>query len=973
MKTLQPIRIVDQSRTPLSERPRSMRTLRSAACLAFALTLLVAGGAAFAQSAPATTAAPATTVSPAAPTIGAAPAATTAPDASTVGTAPATTASSEAPTTEGAAAATTPALPPSWTPVQQLAATTTPAATGSSPAGTTPPVTGASAADTTPPVTGASAADTTPPTTGPSSADTTPPTTGASPADTTPPTTGASPAGTTPPITPGMVTEAPLPIGPPAAASGHVLNFNEAPIDLVLKYLAESVGLQVVKQSPMADVRVTIIGQQPIYVEDTISLLNSALNVKGYAAIRSGADGRILKIVTLEDAKKLNVPVHKGSQPDLIPTTDEVITQVMPLRYIDATRLRQDLTPLVAASASITSNAAGNSLVVTDTSANVHRIAEIVWALDVNTAGASEVRIYALKNADATSAVKLITDIFKPDQTTTGPGGFLRGMARFMMAGRGGGGGGTPADTSTPFQPPTVKASADTRTNSVVVTGPPESLVVVDGIIKSLESNGIEPQGVFVYALKNGTSADIAPVLNNIMGTSTSTTGVGTRSTQPQGANAANSALAGQNGLYGQVYVVANPDTNSLLVMTMPKYFEQVKGIIKTLDRPIPQVLIRVLIAEITHEDTIDLGADFSFLNLTSASVTGNVFGSQLSSNVAELPNPAVGGLVFTTLNKDFSATVRALQTISKLDVLSRPYILASDNQKANFQDVFQWPFASGSRADVNGNVDTTVTWQTLGISLNVTPHINPDGLVTMLINPEIDTLTGQTVVIQAATSSSPGLSEQVWGKRIATSQVAVRNGQTIVIGGMIQDEKTDTLNKIPFLGDIPLIGQLFTHTVHDKKKTEVLIFLAPMVAMNQEELRALSKVEEEGAGQELHDAVAPGTFESHLKAMRSQAPPTSSLPPMAPLTDPSQTLIMPPQAPATPIDPLQPQPPQTQSPQTPAPQTDSSQAQPPQTPAPQAQPPQAQSSDTQPPQMQTPQTQAPPAQSPPAPQTPGP
>ena len=961
MKTLPPARIVDQSRRPLSERPISMRTLRPAACLAFALTLLVAGGAAFAQPAPATTAAPATTISPPAPIIGTAPAATISPPAPMIGTAAATTASPEAPPAEGAAAATTaPPPPPSWTPVAQLAATTMPPATGASPAGTTAPTTGASAADAAAPATGASPADTTAPMTG------------ASPEDTTPPTTGPSSAGTTPApapaVAPGMVTEAPLPVGPPPAANGHVLNFNEAPIDLVLKYLAESVGLQVVKQSPMADVRVTIIGQQPIYVEDTISLLNSALNVKGYAAIRSGADGRILKIVTLEDAKKLNVPVHKGSQPDLIPTTDEVITQVMPLRYIDATRLRQDLTPLVAASASITSNAAGNSLVVTDTSANVHRIAEIVWALDVNTAGASEVRIYALKNADATSAVKLILDIFKPDTTAGGPGGFLRGMARFMMAGRGGGGGGggggTPADTSTPFQPPTVKASADTRTNSVVVTGPPESLVVVDGIIKSLESNGIEPQGVFVYALKNGTAANIAPVLNNIMGTSTSATGVGTRSTQPgQAPGGATSALAGQNGLYGQVYVVASTDTNALLVMTMPKYFEQVKGIIKTLDRPIPQVLIRVLIAEITHEDTIDLGADFSFLNLTTETKAGSR-GALLSSNVADLPNPAVGGLIFTTLNKDFSATIRALQTVSKLDVLSRPYILASDNQKANFQDVFQWPFASGSRADVNGNVDTTVTWQTLGISLNVTPHINPDGLVTMLINPEIDTLTGQTVVIQAASSTSPGLSEQVWGKRIATSQVAVRNGQTIVIGGMIQDQKTDTLNKIPFLGDIPLIGQLFTHTVHDKKKTEVLIFLSPMVAMTQEELKALSKVEEEGAGKELHDAVAPGIFEAHLKAMRAQMPPPSSA---ATLSEPSQTLIMPPQTPApqtpaSPTDPLRAQPPQT-----PAPQTDPSQAQPPQTPTPQTDPSQAQS-----PQMQPPQTQAPQTQSPAAPDTPG-
>jgi general secretion pathway protein D len=875
------------------------------------LTLLFAAGAAFAQPAPATTAAPAATTAPdaaatgtapattasAAATTGAAAAATASPEAQATAPAPITTGSSEAPTTESAAATTAPAQPPSWTPVQQATATPDPTAP--------------------------STAATTAPETAPSPATTAAPETASSPDATTPPATASAPAGTVPPATASAAATTAPPSGPPPAANGHVLNFNEAPIDLVLKYLAESAGLQVVKQASMTDVRVTIIGQQPIYVDDTIALLNSALNVKGYAAIKSGTDGRILKIVTLEDAKKLNVPVHKGTQPDLIPTTDEVITQVMPLRYIDATRLRQDLTPLISASASITSNAAGNALVVTDTSANVHRIAEVVWALDTNTTGATEVRIYSLKNADATSAVKLITDIFKPDTATTGPGGFMRGMARFMMGGGGrgggGGGGGTGStDQTTAFQPPTLKASADTRTNSVVVTGPSESLLVVDKIIEKLESNTIEPQGVFVYALKNGTAANIAPVLNNIMGTSTSATGVGTRSTQPgmtPGSSAANSSLASQNGLYGQVYVVASADTNSLLVMTMPKYFEQVKGIIKTLDRPIPQVLIRVLIAEVTHDNTVDLGADFSFMNLTSAAITGDKYGNQLASNIAELPTPAAGGLTFTTLTRDFSTTIRALQTIGKLDVLSRPYILASDNQKANFQDVVQYPFASGSRADVNGNVDTTVTWQTLGISLNVTPHINPDGIVTMLINPEIDTLTGQVVQIQAPSSTSGGLSEQVWGKRIATSQVAVRNGQTIVIGGMIQDSKTDTINKIPFLGDIPYVGRIFQHTVTARTKTEVLIFLTPMVAMNPQELKALSKVEEQGAGKELYDAVDPGTYQQHLNAMGAQVPPQGA--------------------------PTQPDSPQAQSPQTPAPQTQSPQTQTP--PADATQPPAAQ------------------------------
>ena len=787
MRPVPPARIVDQTRAPLSERPMSMRTLRSAACLTFTLTLLFASGAAFAQSAPATTA------SPEAPTTGTAPATTTAPEAPATGAAPATTSVEPAPVE--------------------------------------------------------------------------------------------------------------TPVGPPAVPPKIQMNFKDQPLDVILNDLSERLGLAVVKQSSMADVRVTVIARQPLGVEDIIAVLNSALNVKGYAAVRSGPTGRVLKIVTLEDAKKLNVPVHRGARPDLIPTTDEVITQVMSLRYVDATRLRQDLTPLISASASITSNAAGNALIVTDTSANVHRIAEIVWALDNNMAAATEVRVYQLKYADATSAAKLITDIFKPDTTTGGPGGgpgFMRNLPRFVAQAMGGAGpGGAPgaADQGAAFQPPNVKASADTRTNSVVVTGPAEALVVIDGIIKSLESNTVEPQGVFVCALKNGTAANMAPVLNNIFGTSTSTTSIGTRSTTPgtTPGSATSSSLATATGLYGQVYVVANPDTNALMVMTMPKYFEQVKAIIETLDRPIPQVLIRVLIAEITHDDTVDLGAEFSLLNLTSAA--SGSFGGRLSTNIAELPNPAAGGLIYTALQKDFSATIRALQTIGKLNVLSRPYILASDNQKANFQDIVSYPFAEGSRADVNGNVNTSVTRQSLGISINVTPHINPEGTVTMLINPEIDSLTGQVVQIVAPTpatstiAANPGLSEQVWGKRLATTQVAVRNGQTIVIGGMIQDKKTDTINKVPFLGDIPVIGKwLFTHTVTGKTKTEVLIFLTPMVAMTPEALKALSKVEEQSAGKDLYDAVEPGTFQKHLDAMRAQVPQTQAPETTMPQTQSPQT-----------------------------------------------------------------------------------
>lgn len=310
--------------------------------------------------------------------------------------------------------------------------------------------------------------------------------------------------------------------------------------------------------------------------------------------------------------------------------------------------------------------------------------------------------------------------------------------------------------------------------------------------------------------------------------------------------------------LYGQVYVVADQDTNSLLVATASKYEDRVKQIILELDRPVPQVLIKVLIAEVTHDNSSDLGVDFSILN-TRATGQGQRIGSTFGNAAAGVAN---GGLVVSMLESQVQATLHALATSGKLDVLSRPYILASDNQLASISVGQIVPFVTESRLDQNSNTINTIQYQDIGISLSVTPHINPDGLVIMDVAPTISSFTQATVQISA------GVNAPIFQQRGAQSRVGIKDGQTIVIGGLMEDRKNSTLSKVPILGDIPFLGLLFQRNNVTKTKTELLIFLTPHVAAAPESLKPMSIDEQKGL-KLTPEAVQPGMFQEHMEGMQ--------------------------------------------------------------------------------------------------------
>jgi general secretion pathway protein D len=719
-----------------------------------------------------------------------------------------------------------------------------------------------------------------------------------------------------------------------------LLNFRDASIDSVLDELSAAAGFIVVKEVK-PEGRVTLVSKQPVNANEAISLLNTVLKNAGYAAIQQE---RILKIVRRDAAKRANIPVRTGSDPAKIANTDELITQVIPLRQADAVQLRQDLAPMISTEADFTANQSSNALVITDTSANIKRVVEIVSALDGHLADSASVLVKQLKYSSATNAAKLIDDLFG-DQAQAGGrsgrnqqqgptfggffggggGGGFPGFGGFNRGGQGGqGGGGSSNQNQSGRQAVRVNASADDRTNIVVVTGPPETLQVVSDVLEKIDSNPASEESVFVYKLKNAQALNVESVVNILFngGTSTNRTasrttsnagygsstlgsnrvgssrsnsrsssssarGLGSSNTGTGGFGGGNNTNTGRfggtgtgggftggGGFFGalsaaaqqsaasiqdQVNVIADPDTNSLLVRTNPKNYDQVKAILDELDRPVAQVLIKVLIAEVTHDRNSDIGAEFSVLNLRP-----NGRGSAVGTDFNVAPaNPS--GMIVSMLEENVAVTLRALETDGKLDVLSRPYILASDNQLATITVGQEVPFITRSQLTDTGQTINTIEYDDIGILLDVVPHINPDGLVILDVAPEISALTGGSVPI-SETVSSP-----IFAKRSAQSRVGVQNGQTIVIGGLMEDKKTQTIDKVPFLGDIPLVGNMFKRNRNQKTKTELLIFLTPHVAARPEQLKKMGEDELDGS-KLVPSSVYPGAFQEHMRGLERGA-----------------------------------------------------------------------------------------------------
>src|SRR5688572_24147000 len=284
----------------------------------------------------------------------------------------------------------------------------------------------------------------------------------------------------------------------------------------------------------------------------------------------------------------------------------------------------------------------------------------------------------------------------------------------------------------------------------------------------------------------------------------------------------------------GEAMISVDPETRKIIVIADEDTNLQVQNVIQSLDQPKPQVLTKAVFVQVTLGNDLDLGVEASYTHRSGGS-TGTVataFGLQDAAAIA------AGGGVYNIIGEDFEATVRALKVVGKTEILSRPSILARNNQPAVIVVGQQVPFITNTRFDaVNGQINT-VTYEDIGIILRVTPFISSDGMVEMIVAPEISSVSDRTVNI------SQGVNAAIIDKRSADTVVVTPNGQTVAIGGLISTQKTDQDRRVPLLGDIPGLGNLFKRKISTHMKTELIIFLTPYVVQRPGDLARMTEDE---------------------------------------------------------------------------------------------------------------------------------
>jgi general secretion pathway protein D len=580
----------------------------------------------------------------------------------------------------------------------------------------------------------------------------------------------------------------------PVDAQGETrwaVNFNDTDIQEVIKSIAGLTGKTFIID-PKVRGPIKVINTKPLNAKELYELFLASLDVHGFTAVESG---NIVRIVMNRDARNLAIPTENN----VTNKDDLYITQVIPLKNTSAAKILAALRPLVPQYGHLTTYEPSNALIITDTRANVARMNELVVQLDK--IGVTHTDVIPLRYANSADVVAMLTQLEKPDPN--------RGMTT---------------------SPPVIVA--DKRTNAVVVSGDDLTRQRLKLLIDDLDRPQSKNSNVRVIYLKYAKAEDVAKALSGMI----QSLGQGK---QAEGAPANASPPA----------VQADEATNSVLITADIDTMDTMLSIIDSLDIRRAQVLIEAIIVEIKGNNSKEIGiewmyqgGDQGFGGFTSGGTLAKVAGPAL--NILENPEDttalgalagginSVGSPVFGVGRLggkiDFLAVLKLLQTTESSNILSTPSLLTTDNSEASILVGEQVPFVTGSYSGVNSGGTTggnnsfaspfnTVNREDVGIKLQVTPHINEGDSLVLDIEQEISSVIGST-------QSSPN--GPTTSKREIKTQILAGDGQTVVLGGLIQDEVNKGDQRVPVLGSIPVLGHLFRSQSATKRKTNLLIFL---------------------------------------------------------------------------------------------------------------------------------------------------
>jgi general secretion pathway protein D len=663
----------------------------------------------------------------------------------------------------------------------------------------------------------------------------------------------------------------PLPTPAPAQTEPATIDFEfqGAPITAILEWYARLTKRSIISAPNLAGI-INFRSQTKLTQEEAIQALDSVLAINNVAAIPLG--DKFLKIVPIPTAKQEGIPFGQ-----VRPPADTLGTQIIPLKYAETADIITALQPYMHAYGQLMALTKSNSILITETAGNLKQMLEIVAYVDQPSALRMEMRSYFLSHAKAADVMqRLQSMIQEAQQAGARPAAAQPGQpavpgqpVRRVLPQPGQGA------TATGGEETAVEGkvimTADERTNKIFILTRVSNFDFFDQIIAELDAK-VDPDVMMkVIDLDYANAEDIASLLNSLITGSaptavrrTTNTGTTTSGARPPAipppptavSSAAGSALEASGFLQFAQGVRIIPDirVNSLLVMATKEDLARIENLIKSVDTPVAQVLIEVVIAEVQLDGTLDVGVEAFKRQFEAGNVsqTGGTRTGQPSSPLDLSPSGLAaiatnisplalssGLTYFATFNGlKLDAVIHLLATSSRFKVLSTPIIQTLHNQEAHIIVGESRPIVTSTVADVvaSGNtaVNSSVSYKDIAIELTVTPRINPDGNVTMDIEQKVNDLGG--------TVSVNGIDTPIITKREAKSMVMVKDQSTIVLGGLIRENKTITDTKVPILGDIPLLGTAFKGKSTTKTRTELIVFIRPTVLRGDAQAMAEAK-----------------------------------------------------------------------------------------------------------------------------------
>ncbi len=586
-----------------------------------------------------------------------------------------------------------------------------------------------------------------------------------------------------------------------------MLNFVNADIPSVVKAIGAHTGKNFIID-PRVTGNMNIISQSPVSKDLAYQILLSALRVHGFAAVEERG---VVKIVPEADAKTSGKVVDRGSPV----SGDSIVTQIFTLQNESAAQLATVLRPLVAPNNFIGAYPGNNTLVITDYAENVKRIARIIASIDVP--ASADLQMIKLQYASAVDVGAL--------------------LGRLMPE--------TAVNPANPGAPPKLSIGVEPRTNSLLIRADTPALVtriraLVAGIDIPTAANG----NIYVVYLRNAEATKMAETLRGLLSGAAS----GAPSAQPSTAsNTITGAAFGASPVSAPAQISstiqAYPSTNSLVITAPDHVYNSLRAVIDKLDARRAQVFVEALIVEVSSSTAAEFGIqwqDLTGLNRTGTQVVGGTnFGSRgggtniidAAANISSVGSGLNLGLVRGTVRVNgvdvlsLGALARALEADQKNNVLSTPNILTLDNEEAKIVVGQNVPFVTGSYTQTTSAASSpfqTIERKDVGLTLRVTPQVTEGGTVKLKVFQEVSSVVPTTSSVRSA--------DLITNKRSVENTVLADDGQIIVIGGLIQDSNSNNDSKVPILGDIPYIGNLFKYQTRNRDKTNLMIFLRPYV-----------------------------------------------------------------------------------------------------------------------------------------------